>query len=186
MEIIDRFFTPPQGSFFLFGPRGTGKTTFVKRHFKDALYIDLLKPEVFRVYSANPEYLSERVRATGEGAVVVIDEIQKVPQLLSLVHSLIEEKKGWRFILTGSSSRKLKRSGVDLSGGRALLCRLHPFVAAEPGSEYTLEQALQKGLLPIVWDSPEPDRVLQSYAALYPREEVQLEGLVRNIGNFSR
>jgi predicted AAA+ superfamily ATPase len=165
MEVIDRFFAPPQGSFFLFGPRGTGKTTLVKQRYKDALYIDLLKPEVFRVYSANPEYLSERVRGAGEGAVVVIDEIQKVPQLLSLVHSLIEEKRGWRFILTGSSSRKLKRSGVDLLAGRALLCWLHPFVAG---------------------DSPEPDRVLQSYAALYLREEVQLEGLVRNIGNFSR
>jgi predicted AAA+ superfamily ATPase len=186
MEVIDRFFTPPRGSFFLFGPRGTGKSTFAKQHFSDALYVDLLKPEVFRVYSANPEYLSERVRGAGEGAVVVIDEIQKVPQLLSLVHSLIGEKRGWRFILTGSSSRKLKRSGVDLLGGRALLCRLHPFVAAELGSKFTLEQSLLKGLLPVVWDSPEPDRVLQSYAALYLREEVQLEGLVRNIGNFSR
>lgn len=186
MEVIDRFFLPPQGSFFLFGPRGTGKSTFVKRHFKDALYADLLKPELFRVYSANPEHLGEQVRASGDGTVVVIDEIQKIPQLLSLVHSLIEEKRGWRFILTGSSSRKLKRSGVDLLGGRAFLCWLHPFLAAELGSSFSLDESLQKGLLPVVWDSPEPDRVLHSYAALYLREEVQLEGLVRNIGNFSR
>jgi predicted AAA+ superfamily ATPase len=186
MEMIDRFFTPPQGSFFLFGPRGTGKSTFVKQRFKDALYVDLLEPDVFRRFSANPEYLGERVRAEGERAVVIIDEIQKVPQLLSLVHRLIEEKKGRRFILTGSSSRNLKRSGVDLLAGRALLCWLHPFVAAELGLRFSLEQSLQKGLLPVVWGSPEPERVLQSYAALYLKEEVQLEGLVRNIGNFSR
>jgi predicted AAA+ superfamily ATPase len=141
---------------------------------------------VFRRFSANPEHLRERVRAEGEDAVVVIDEIQKVPQLLSLVHALIEEKRGWRFILTGSSSRKLKRTGVDLLAGRALLCWLHPFVAAELGSQFSLQQSLEKGLLPVVWDSAEPDRVLQSYAALYLREEVQLEGLVRNIGSFSR
>ena len=186
METIDRFFAPPEGSFFLFGPRGTGKSTYVKRHFKGAIYVDLLEPEVFRRFSANPEHLGERVRAEGGGAVVVVDEIQKVPQLLSLVHTLIEEKRGWRFILTGSSSRKLKRSGVDLLAGRALLCWLHPFVAAELGSRFSLEQSLQKGLLPIVWDSTEPERVLQAYGALYLREEVQLEGLVRNIGNFSR
>ena len=186
METIDRFFDPPDKSFFLFGPRGTGKSTLVKQAFKDALYLDLLDPEVFRIYSANPERLRERLLAAPDVATVVIDEIQKIPQLLGLVHSLIEQRKKWQFILTGSSARKLKRTGVDLLSGRALLCRLHPFMATELGHRFSLDVALSVGLLPIVIDSDSPERVLQTYAALYLREEVQMEGLVRNIGNFSR
>ena len=186
METIDRFFDPPDKSFFLFGPRGTGKSTLVKRAFKDALYLDLLDPEVFRIYSANPERLRERLLAAPDVATVVIDEIQKIPQLLGLVHSLVEQRKKWQFILTGSSARKLKRTAVDLLAGRALLCRLHPFMAAELGRRFSLDIALSVGLLPIVIDSDSPERVLQTYAALYLREEVQMEGLVRNIGNFSR
>ncbi len=186
METIDRFFELPAKSFFLFGPRGTGKSTLVKRAFKDALYLDLLDPEVFRIYSANPERLRERLLAAADVSTVVIDEIQKVPQLLGLVHSLVEQRKKWQFVLTGSSARKLKRTGVDLLAGRALLCRLHPFMAAELGRRFSLDVALNVGLLPIVIDSDSPERVLQTYAALYLREEVQMEGLVRNIGNFSR
>jgi predicted AAA+ superfamily ATPase len=186
METIDRFFDPPDKSFFLFGPRGTGKSTLVKRAFKDALYLDLLDPEVFRIYSANPERLRERLLAVPDVATIVIDEIQKIPQLLGLVHSLIEQRKKWQFILTGSSARKLKRTGVDLLAGRALLCHLHPFMAAELGRRFSLDVALSVGSLPIVIDSDSPERVLQTYAALYLREEVQMEGLVRNIGNFSR
>ena len=186
METIDRFFDPPDKSFFLFGPRGTGKSTLVKRAFKDALYLDLLDPEVFRIYAANPERLRERLLAAPDVATVVIDEIQKIPQLLGLVHSLVEQRKKWQFILTGSSARKLKRTAVDLLAGRALLCRLHPFMAAELGRRFSLDTALSVGLLPIVIDSDSPERVLQTYAALYLREEVQMEGLVRNIGNFSR
>ncbi len=186
METIRRFFIPPKGSFFLFGPRGAGKSTLVKGHFKETLYVDLLEPETFRVFSANPERLRERMLASPDKTIVVIDEIQKVPQLLSFIHSLIEEKHGWQFVLTGSSSRKLKRAGVDLLAGRALLCSLHPFMAAELKGHFSLDSALQMGLLPIVLDSADPDQVLQTYAALYLREEVQMEGLVRNIGNFSR
>lgn len=186
METIDRFFAPPKSSFFLFGPRGTGKSTFVRRHFKDAVYLDLLEPDIYRSYSSSPERLRERLLAETASTNIVIDEIQKVPELLSLVHSIIEEKQGWRFILTGSSSRKLKRSGVDLLAGRSLLCWLHPFMASELGPSFSLEESLRKGLLPMVVDSTEPDEVLKSYAALYLREEVQMEGLVRNIGNFSR
>lgn len=186
MEIIDRFFDPPQESFFLFGPRGTGKSTLVKRHFQEAIYVDLLDPEVFRTYSANPERLRERLLASPGNITVVIDEIQKVPQLLSLVHSLVEQKGGWRFVLTGSSSRKLKRAEVDLLAGRALLCSLHPFMAAELGHGFSTQSAVQNGLLPIVLASADPIKVLQTYAALYLREEVQMESLVRNIGNFTR
>ncbi|OEU82053.1 MAG: ATPase [Desulfobacterales bacterium S5133MH4] len=186
METIRRFFDPPRESFFLFGPRGTGKSTLVNERFKEALYIDLLDPETFRTFSAHPERLRERLLAAPDKRAVVIDEIQKVPQLLSLIHSLIEKKAGWQFVLTGSSSRKLKRAGVDLLAGRALLRSLHPFMAAELGDRFNFDTALQKGLLPLVLDSPDPGQVLQSYAALYLREEVQMEGVVRNVGNFSR
>ncbi len=186
METIDRFFQPPNRSFFLFGPRGTGKSTLVKRAFEQALYLDLLDPEVFRIYSANPERLRERLLAEPNVTTVVIDEIQKIPELLSLVHSLVEQKKKWQFVLTGSSARKLKRTGIDLLAGRALLCHLHPFMAAELERRFALDAALSMGLLPIVIDSDDPGQVLKTYAALYLREEVQMEGLVRNIGNFSR
>ena len=186
MEVYDRFFRFPAGSFFLFGPRGTGKSTLVKQRFPKAVYLDLLQPEIFRRFSAHPEDLRERLGALSRPATVVLDEIQRVPALLPLVHGLIEEKKGWRFVLTGSSSRKLKRRGVDLLAGRAVLAWLHPFLASELGPHFRLEDSLEKGLLPIVLDAEEPDRVLETYAALYLKEEVQSEGLVRNIGNFSR
>jgi predicted AAA+ superfamily ATPase len=186
MELIDRFFQPPKTSFFLFGPRGTGKSTFVHRSFKDAIYIDLLDPERIRSFSAMPERLREVVEARPRAGWVVIDEIQRVPELLPVVHSLIETKRGWKFVLTGSSARKLKRTGVDLLGGRALLHTMHPFMAAELGNRFDFNKALQYGLLPVVVASETPDEVLRSYAALYLREEVQMEGLVRNIGNFSR
>lgn len=186
METINRFFNPPANSYFLFGPRGTGKSTFTRRYYPDNLYLDLLDPEVFRSYASAPERLRERVSANPDKSNVIIDEIQKVPELLGMVHALIEEKRDITFILTGSSSRKLKRSGVDLLAGRALLCHMHPFMAAELGGEFSLERALKYGLLPIVLDSATPQKVLETYTALYIREEVQSEGIVRNIGNFSR
>jgi len=186
METVRRFFKPPRTSFFLFGPRGTGKSTFVRQSFPKAVYLDLLDPERVRSLSAMPERLKEIVQAHTGSRYVVIDEIQKIPALLMVVHSLIESQKGWTFILTGSSARKLKRTGVNLLGGRALLHTLHPFMAAELGENFDLGQALRYGLLPVVMASDEPAEVLRSYAALYLREEVQMEGLVRNIGNFSR
>ncbi len=186
METIVRFFNPPAGSFFLFGPRGTGKSTLVRAAFPDALYVDLLDPEVHRSLSARPERLRDRLAAHGRPATVIIDEIQKVPALLDLVHALLEEKTGLRFILTGSSARKLRRQGVDLLAGRAVLTSLHPFMAAELGEQFRIDDALGYGLLPVVLDSPDPRRVLDTYATLYVREEVQMEGLVRDIGPFSR
>lgn len=186
MEMLDRFFDPPAGSFFLFGPRGTGKSTLVRQTYSEAIYIDLLDPEVHRSLSARPEQLREKLAASERPTTVIIDEIQKVPALLDLVHSLLEEKAGLRFILTGSSARKLRRQGVDLLAGRAILTSLHPFMAAELGDGFHLDDALRCGLLPVVLDSTEPERTLASYATLYVREEVQMEGLVRDIGSFSR
>lgn len=184
--MIPRLIEPSKQSFFLFGPRGTGKTTWLRAKFPEALFIDLLESDTFRRYSAKPERLRELIDGNPGKKIIVIDEIQKIPDLLSEVHSLIERKKGLRFILTGSSSRKLKRSGTDLLAGRALHYYIYPFTAAELGGAFDFESALQTGLVPLVMCADEPSKVLKSYITLYIREEVQMEGLVRNIGNFSR
>ncbi|HEX9732510.1 MAG TPA: AAA family ATPase [Thermoanaerobaculia bacterium] len=186
MARIGRFFQEPRSSYFLFGPRGTGKSTWLRAHHPEALWVDLLQPDVHRQYAARPERLRDLVRAHREHDVVVVDEVQKVPELLVVVHGLIEERRGLRFVLTGSSARKLKRSGVDLLAGRALLRYLHPFMAAELAPSFNADQALKLGLLPLVWDAEEPAEALNAYVALYLREEVQQEGLVRDLGSFSR
>ena len=184
--LIPRIFTSPKHNFFLFGPRGTGKTTWLRQNYPDAIWIDLLEPDVFRSYSARPERLREIVLAYPDKKTVVVDEIQKVPELLSAIHTLIEKKLGIQFILTGSSSRKLKRTGADLLAGRVIKKTLHPFLAIELGRKFNLTNALKQGLLPLVVSAQDSNSILKTYAALYIREEVQMEGLVRNIGNFSR
>lgn len=189
MELVRRLFAAPGDSFFLFGPRGTGKSTWLRQHLPDAVTIDLLDPETYRTCLARPERLREIIDANPKARQVVIDEIQKAPVLLEVVHKLIEEKRRrpLQFVLTGSSARKLnKRAGVDLLAGRALLKTLHPFMAAELGSRFSLKESLQLGLLPLVLGAPDPQETLKSYVSLYLREEVQAEGLVRNVGNFSR
>lgn len=186
MESVGRFLKPDKQSFFLLGPRGTGKSTFVKNTFPDALYVDLLLPDIFRSYSARPERLKEAVDARRDAKTVIIGEIQKVPQLLEVVHALIEEKRGLRFVLTGSSARKLRKGGVNLLAGRAIMRRMHPFMAAELGTRFDLSEALTIGLLPVVMNSTDPVAALHAYVDLYLKEEVQMEGLTRNIGNFSR
>jgi predicted AAA+ superfamily ATPase len=117
---------------------------------------------------------------------VVIDEVQKLPELLEVVHLLIEEKRGVQFILTGSSARKLRRAGVNLLGGRAAQKSLHPFMASELGDGFSLEEALRLGMLPIVRAGKVPSDILRAYNGLYLRAEVQMEGLVRSVGNFAR
>ncbi|MDD5761113.1 MAG: ATP-binding protein [bacterium] len=186
METIGRFFRVEPQSFFLLGPRGTGKSTFVRANFPDALYIDLLQPDIFRSLLARPERLREMVHGNPGTPTIVLDEIQKVPQLLDVVHALMEEDRRRRFVLTGSSPRKLKRAGADMLAGRALLKRMHPFVAGELGKSFSLPGALRHGMIPVVVGSPDPEATLQSYVDLYLREEIQAEGLTRNIGNFTR
>jgi predicted AAA+ superfamily ATPase len=179
MEFIRRFFEPPEGHFFLFGPRGTGKSTFLRHRFPKALFVDLLDPETYRTLQAKPERLREMMEGDPDRRDVVIDEVQKVPQLLSSVHQMIEERKDRRFVLTGSSARTLKRTGVNLLAGRAALRTLHPFMAAEL-PDFKLEEALSRGTVPLIVDSAQPKD------ALYLKEEVQYEGLVRRIGSFAR
>jgi len=152
----------------------------------DALFVDLLSPEICQRFAANPDRLREMVAGNADRRTFVLDEIQRVPALLSVVHQLIESDPQLRFILTGSSSRKLKRAGVDLLAGRALLTTCHPFMAAELGDGFSLEDALRVGLVPLVLAAEDREAVLRAYLALYVREEVQTEGLVRNMGSFAR
>jgi len=184
-QFINRFLQPSGQSYFIFGPRGTGKSTWLKTFYPQALRIDFLNPAVLRQYMAYPERLEETVRAASS-KTIIIDEVQKLPEILNIVHLLIEEQQGFQFILTGSSSRKLKRAGVNLLAGRAVLRYLHPFMAAELGEDFSLNQALQYGLVPLIIESSEVASTLQAYINLYLQEEVKAENLVRNIGNFSR
>jgi predicted AAA+ superfamily ATPase len=186
MTDLQRFLQPAKGSFFLLGPRGTGKTRWTEQNFPEALRVDLLDPVRLRELSARPERLRELVSGYAEKKCVVIDEIQKCPALLEVVHSLIEADRARRFVLTGSSARKLRRQGVNLLGGRALSLSMHPFMAAELGARFKLENALEYGLLPVVWFSRDPREQVKAYNALYLKEEVQAEGFVRNIGGFAR
>lgn len=186
MELAPRFFDPPKDHFFLLGPRGTGKTWWTKQRFPQALRVDLLDPETLRLLSARPERLREMAGGQKDLQQIVIDEVQKLPELLEVVHLMIEEKAGLQFILTGSSARKLRRGGVNLLGGRAANRALHPFMAAELGKRFELSQAIRYGMLPVVHGAADPDEILRAYNGLYLREEVQAEGLVRNVGSFSR
>ncbi len=183
---IPRIINPPKGSYFLLGPRGTGKSTWLKYQYPEALRIDLLLGEEERRFSAYPERIREIAAGLAPGSTIILDEIQRVPNLLSEVHALIEEKRGIQYIMTGSSSRKLRRSVSDLLGGRALLRQMGPFLASELKEEFSLEKALKTGLIPLIWESSEPAARLQDYIYLYLKEEVQAEGLVRQIGDFSR
>jgi predicted AAA+ superfamily ATPase len=186
LEIVNRFLPKIGGSFFLFGPRGTGKSTWISLAFPEALVINLLEPDVFRRFAARPETLLDLVRGLPLAKTIVIDEVQKIPGLLDAVHQLMEEKRGHQFVLTGSSARKLKRTGTDLLAGRAALKTMHPFIAAELGPKFSLERALKTGTLPVIFSSADPEEALKSYVALYLKEEVQLEGFVRKIGDFAR
>ena len=175
---------PPRRSFFLFGPRGVGKTAWLHQQLPGALFFDMLDHQVYSQLLAAPQRLGERIPQAHKEWVVV-DEIQRVPELLNDVHRLIESRK-LRFALTGSSARKLRRKGVNLLAGRAVTRHMHPFTASELGKDFDLKRALRYGCLPLACTSDDPQDYLKSYAATYLREEVQQEGLARNIGAFSR
>ncbi|MDJ0762182.1 MAG: ATP-binding protein [Myxococcota bacterium] len=169
-------------SHFLFGPRQTGKTSLIRNTLSDAIVYDLLNSDVFLTLSRNPAQLREEV--VSDAKIVVIDEIQKLPALLDEVHFLIEAR-GIRFLLTGSSARKLRRGGVNLLGGRARSRFLHPFVYRELHA-FDLLRALNFGLIPSIYLSDEPEEDLKAYAGDYLREEIAAEGLTRRIPAFSR
>ena len=186
MAVERKFFHPPAGHFFLFGPRGTGKSTWLRAALPDAVSRSICwRRRSSTVYAARPERLRELAAAPG-AADLVIDEVQRVPALLTVVHQLMEEPGGPRFVLTGSSARKLRRTGVDLLAGRAVVRSMHPFIAAELGDRFDLDSALDYGLLPLIWDADDPADTLSAYAGMYVQQEVQAEGLVRDLGAFHR
>lgn len=185
MKLVNRFFTIPGQSFFLFGPRGTGKSTWLQARLPDSLYLDLLEPPLHRRLTARPERLRDILAGSPGARTVVIDEIQRVPELLPVVHAVLEEPSSPRFVLTGSSARKLRRADVNLLGGRALYLTLHPFMAAEL-PDFDLDRALRIGLVPLVVAATDPGRTLDAYASLYIDQEVRAEGLTRDVGAFAR
>ena len=185
MELVRRFFRIPEQSFFLLGPRGTGKSTWLRARLPDALWLDLLEPELHRRLVARPERLRAALAGAPGARTVVIDEIQRAPELLSVVHAVLEEPASPRFVLTGSSARKLRRGQVNLLGGRALNLTLHPFMAAEL-PRFDLARALEIGMVPLIVGSPKSEATLDAYASLYIDQEVRAEGLTRDIGAFAR
>jgi predicted AAA+ superfamily ATPase len=180
---------PKKASFFLFGPRQTGKSTLLKQQMPGAIWFNLLEEGLFFRYTKAPELFRkelEELIARGE-RVFIVDEIQRAPGLLNEVHAAIEAH-GVRFALSASSSRKLKRGGSNLLGGRAVLRHLYPFTYAEIGASFDLETVLHHGTLPAVYgkDTEERRDLLKSYVQVYLREEIQAEGLSRNLGGFAR
>ncbi len=174
----------PEESLFLFGARQTGKTTLLKERFPKAIYIDLLNTEILSRLQSNPERLRQTLEIEPQDTIVIIDEIQQLPILLNEVHWLITNK-GIRFILSGSSARKLKRNGTNTLGGRALPCNMYPLVSAEI-EDFNLDRALTFGLIPKIYTSKAPTRLLQAYVDVYLKEEIKAEALVRNLANFTK
>lgn len=181
-----RLLKPPnKQSFFLFGPRGTGKTLWVKAHYTNSIYLDLLHSPIYNALLASPESLENYIPKNYQGWVI-IDEIQRIPALLNEVHRLIESKQ-ILFLLTGSSARSLKRFGANLLGGRASTQRMHPLTAIELGKDFTIQKALHFGCLPALWDQEiDPITYLEGYVEVYLHQEIAQEGFLRQLGDFAR
>ena len=180
-----RLTRPPRRSFFLLGVRGAGKSTWAQRQFPDAPHIDLLDEARYQDYLADPSLFAADLQSVPAGGWVVVDEIQRLPNLLNEVHRHIEDRR-LNFALLGSSARKLKAAGVNLLAGRALHKTMHPLTPAELGEDFDLDAALDTGTIPLVWVADERRPVLESYVRLYLREEIRAEGLVRNLPGFAR
>jgi predicted AAA+ superfamily ATPase len=177
-------------SHFLFGPRQTGKTFLIRKTLKGVRVYDLLDMSIYLALSQNPGRIAQEL--TPQDRFVVIDEIQRLPILLNEVHRLIEGR-GVRFLMTGSSARKLRRRGVNLLGGRARTRYLHPLSYRELGDRFDLFRALERGLLPSIYfsedpraDLQDPRADLQAYAGSYLQQEIVAEGVTRNVPAFSR
>lgn len=171
-------------SLFLWGSRQTGKSTLLKMLFPEAQYYDLLKSDLRMALQFRPSLLRQECMMLDEGALVVIDEVQKVPALLDEVHWLMENKH-LRFVLSGSSARKLRRSGANLLGGRALRCTLFPLVSAEI-PDFNLDRALNNGMLPRHYLVENPANRIQSYIGDYLQQEIVEEAVVRRLESFTR
>ncbi len=179
----------PRRAFFLFGPRATGKSTWLRAAFPEGLRLDLLPPETALVYAKTPSLLRHEVLAQPRNTWIIVDEIQKVPALLDEVHFLMESHGYKRFALSGSSSRKIKRGAANLLAGRAVMRRLHPLTTHEIGHDVSARQAMTFGMLPMSITAPddaEREDYLKAYVDAYLREEIKYEGLVRDVGAFGR
>lgn len=183
--MFTRRLPPPDSSFFLLGARGTGKTTWIQQHFGDAVHYDLLLSSESLRLSRDPSLFRAECLAQPDGAWIVVDEIQRVPALLDEVQHLMTKKRQ-RFVLSGSSARKLRRSGANLLAGRAEMRHMFPLTSDEIGDERDLDDVLAHGMLPLAVTKPRPAAFLRSYCDVYLREEVQAEALVRQIGPFAR
>lgn len=180
-----RLLTPPPGSFFLFGVRGAGKSTWTRAAFPDAHVIDLLDEALYQSLLAEPAAFAAEVAARTASTTIVVDEIQRLPALLNEVHRAMELRRQ-RFVLLGSSARRLKTAGTNLLAGRATVQTLLPFVPAELGRDFNLDRTLTYGSIPVIWQSPDPRAALEAYVHLYLREEIRGEALVRNLPAFAR
>ena len=180
-----RLLQAPQSSFFLFGARGSGKSTWAHRLFPDAHSFDLLDEELFHSLLLDSGQFAAELRTVAPGSWVIVDEIQRIPSLLNEVHRFLENA-GLRFVLLGSSARKLKTAQTNLLAGRALHKTLYPFTPEELGGDFRLEDVLRYGSLPLVWGAQTKRETLQAYIQLYVREEIRAESLVRNLPGFTR
>lgn len=185
MKTYPRLFQLPKTSFFLLGMRGVGKTTLIRQALKSAKVINLLDESLYQLYLSNPGAFAEDLSFVKPAQWVVVDEVQRLPQLLNEVHRFIEEKK-IKFALLGSSARKLRRAGVNLLGGRAVQKWMHPLLAEELGEDFSLDAILKYGSIPLIWNSKVPQEQLQAYLQLYLKEEIQAEAIVRNLPGFAR
>lgn len=183
--MLTRLLKKPTISFFLFGPRATGKSTWIKQHFPDAIYYDLLNTREKLRLSRDPGLLFRETETQPPGTWVVIDEVQKVPGLLDEVHRLMESRS-IHFVLSGSSARKLRHGASNLLAGRAIVQHLFPLVSVETDFEMTVSDTLRYGTLPLAITGGDPVAYLSAYADTYLQEEIMAEALTRNIGNFSR
>lgn len=187
--MFPRHLTPPSSSFFLFGPRGTGKSTWLREHFTEALVVNLLGADTMLRYQRDPSLLRAEVLAQSRERWIVIDEVQRAPRLLDEVHLLMEEHGHTRFALTGSSARKLKRGAANLLAGRAVVRSLFPLTSAETGFTLPVEQMLRYGSMPLSVTAPNDaarEEYLRAFVTTYLAEEIRAEALVRDLGAFSR
>lgn len=184
-HLYPRLLTPPKQSFFLLGLRGSGKSTWAHQVFPEARRFDLLNEALYQDYLRDPGLFGRELALIPTASTVIVDEIQRLPVLLNEVHRFIEDRR-LRFVLLGSSARKLKQAGTNLLAGRALQRVLLPLLPQELGRDFDLARVLRTGSLAIIWQSPEPAESLQAYVQLFLKEEIQAEAIVRNLPGFAR
>lgn len=182
-RVLNLPFLLQKKSHFLFGPRQTGKTSLIHHSLRGVRSYDLLDNSVYLSLSQDPGRIAQEINPRDK--IVVVDEIQRLPVLLNEVHRLIEER-GIRFLLTGSSARKLRRGGVNLLGGRARTKYMHPLTYRELGNQFNLFKAIERGLLPSIYLSDDPHADLEAYTGSYLQQEIVAEGVTRNVPAFSR